>query len=83
MATYDQTQQVIEFRNCFGNDPGYRPQHHRDYHPSPYRKQTAPVHMLGTAEHADINVLAGDVAINHPSNHNLQRQLPVDRMLSS
>jgi hypothetical protein len=39
--------------------------------------------MLSTPEQTDINVLGGDMSINHPGDHNLQRQFPVDKILSS
>lgn len=58
----NQTQEVAENRNCFGDDPRNRPEHKRQTDPSTSTQQTFLVHDIGTTENANIDVLDSHVA---------------------
>jgi hypothetical protein len=60
--TYNKTQQVIEHRNRLRHDPGNDPDTNANGDPGSDGEQTAVVHLVGTAEDADVDVFACNVA---------------------
>lgn len=70
-GTYDQTQEIIENWNCFGNDPCKDPENQANCNPGADRKKTALVHPVGSAEHADVDVLHGNVAVDDTGDDDL------------
>ena len=69
--TYDQTQQIVEHRDCLSNNPRKSPQHQPNNHPRSNRNKSALVHAVGSPEQTDVDVFACHMTIDHASDHNL------------
>ncbi|GMG08838.1 unnamed protein product [Aspergillus oryzae var. brunneus] len=69
--TYNQTQKVVEDGNGLGNDPCDHPQGERNANPGSNSKNALLVHVVRATENANIDVFAGNVAVDNTSNDDL------------
>jgi hypothetical protein len=60
----NQTQQVTKDRNSIGNDPGDNPASEGNGNPGANGYHITLVHAVGSSEHADVDVLETDVAVD-------------------
>jgi hypothetical protein len=75
MITYDQAQQVAEYRNGFGDDPGQDPQGQGNAHPGADGNPVALVHAVRSTENPNVDILEGNVAVDDTRNDDLIQRL--------
>ena len=68
---YNQTEQLIEHRNCHRHNPCHNPQHERDTHPGAHGNEIRLVHAVAVAEESDVDVFGGDVAVDDSADDDL------------
>ena len=78
-STHNQTQQIVENRDRLCDDPGDDPDANADCDPGPNGQKAATVHLVGTAEHAHVDVLAGDVTQHNTRENRLYPSVDIQR----
>lgn len=68
----NQTQQITEDGNGIGNNPGNNPASKTNAYPGTNGNQVTLLHAVGASEHAHVDVLQTDVAVDDAGTDNLR-----------
>lgn len=71
--TYNETEQVIEHGDRFRDNPWDDPDADTDGNPGSNGKEASAVHLVGTTEKADVDVLARNVTQDNTGENDLDK----------